>query len=1152
MIFLLFLSSLFPFLFAQEVINAGCVENCQEGYERAIPPGAFPPPFDSVPWIQDRMDFCVCFKSPVFELLGFNDSCIAFVNDYTWLWEHAYQYFPNSCLGACPCGPLTADQCLDDYNCAPLACDGAIRLFYSGSNATLGVGTCQAGSEQCVNGTKIITPEVLPQPENCTDQVSDFDCDGFPGCLDMDCSAEPTCQNDTVEYCFDQLATPCNDSICIGVSRQCYTGPNGTLSVGMCSGGTETCLANLTSSGCTGETLPSAEVCSDQVGDHDCNGFAGCFDSVCKNDTYCIDLCFATNCTNSPLCDDISRLCYTGPNGTVNVGTCSYGAEFCLLGTYTGCLGEVTPAPVESCNPAEDITCDGDPLDGFPLLGTYCDNGLLGACFANGTYQCNGFTNATECNAPIIAPVAEVCSDPVGDFDCDGFAGCDDSDCFLAPECINQTIAECFDVLGCNASYCIGLTRSCYTGPNGTLDVGICSAGFVECLNGTSGGYVSACQNETLPMNETCGYLGTDWNCDGIDNNVDPATLIVDFANCGTCGNDCSSVPSSFACCGGACQNGSSVCEAGIGACAANGTLVCNSNGTALECNAVPGSPVPETCDNLGEDSNCDGIVDNILWSYFAFNNDHCGACGNNCSVLAGSTCNNGTCECPTNTTDCGGVCTSILTEENCGACGNNCNNTLLGTYCDYNLGSPFCLCPLGTLACSLYCADPLTDSDNCGACNVTVDDFNECTYDYCSGGSIVNDGAILNGMPCGGGNGTCYFGNCTDATIKLFAKSSMEYLNSSNPTLVFTITVDFTLQENENGSVYDTAFGWENYYSPDGGNIGIQALFVPKSTVVTGDCVGEPAWGNISSYNYADMIYPYISTGYTYWFYTYDGMPIAYLNSNMSGTCYITIYAEWGIGDEVKQDVYDAETGIGPTCYPSGLYGGTNPNWAFITINGVVTTITEADYTACPLDAPWSVSVRQGPPGPFTIDLTFDYIYFMMIDKVVMTLQSRPEFNYGLASCTTVTQTNSSCFQASPFPFDWRLKYTEVRLALGVANPCRVVQRCVLNFSPPTVTNVIMTTALLTDNMEEIANADQLNQFDIGLFYEYSQTNYFTYDSGLVTLTDYENCADLVQNQDETDVDCGGSVCIPCASSLSCVVDEDCISRSCVLGTCA
>ncbi len=46
--------------------------------------------------------------------------------------------------------------------------------------------------------------------------------------------------------------------------------------------------------------------------------------------------------------------------------------------------------------------------------------------------------------------------------------------------------------------------------------------------------------------------------------------------------------------------------------------------------------------------------------------------------------------------------------------------------------------------------------------------------------------------------------------------------------------------------------------------------------------------------------------------------------------------------------------------------------------------------------------------------------------------------------------------------------------------------------------------------------------------------------------------CTDGVKNQDETDVDCGGTICHQCALGKSCLKDGDCSTDRCVNGVCA
>lgn len=49
-------------------------------------------------------------------------------------------------------------------------------------------------------------------------------------------------------------------------------------------------------------------------------------------------------------------------------------------------------------------------------------------------------------------------------------------------------------------------------------------------------------------------------------------------------------------------------CSVGLGICQSNGNLVCSQDKTAVECDAVPGTPQNEICNNLDED--CNGLVD--------------------------------------------------------------------------------------------------------------------------------------------------------------------------------------------------------------------------------------------------------------------------------------------------------------------------------------------------------------------------------------------------------------------------------------------------------------------------------------------------------------------------------------------------------------
>ncbi len=54
------------------------------------------------------------------------------------------------------------------------------------------------------------------------------------------------------------------------------------------------------------------------------------------------------------------------------------------------------------------------------------------------------------------------------------------------------------------------------------------------------------------------------------------------------------------------------------------------------------------------------------------------------------------------------------------------------------------------------------------------------------------------------------------------------------------------------------------------------------------------------------------------------------------------------------------------------------------------------------------------------------------------------------------------------------------------------------------------------------------------------------------ISMTYLNTCYSYTQNGDETDVDCGGAVCAPCAEGQTCIVDSDCESDDCTGGVCA
>ena len=345
---------------------------------------------------------------------------------------------------------------------------GSTQACYTGPAVTKDVGLCKSGTQTCAadgSGFGACEGEVLPAPEDCA-TPDDDDCDGVANPSTAGCVCTP------------------------GEASSCYEGPAGTKDVGLCKSGTHVCAADGKSFGaCTGQVLPIPEDCF-TPGDDDCNGLA--------NDP-------GAGCSCDP---GTTKPCYTGPAGTENVGPCKGGTQTCNAeGTGFGaCIGEVLPKP-ETCSTPEDDNCNGKVNEG----GTdcVCPPGQMVDCYSgpagtegvgickHGLALCNDQGTALGACVGEVLPQPETCNTPDDD-DCNGQFNESGAGCVCAP----------------------GSTASCYTGPAGTMGVGICKTGTKAC-NGQGTAY-GPCVGEVLPATENCSTTDDD-NCDGQVNEGCPA-----------------------------------------------------------------------------------------------------------------------------------------------------------------------------------------------------------------------------------------------------------------------------------------------------------------------------------------------------------------------------------------------------------------------------------------------------------------------------------------------------------------------------------------------------------------------------------------------------------------------------------------------------
>jgi len=374
--------------------------------------------------------------------------------------------------------PTPPDYGVDGALTPDLSCWGDMTLScYNGPNKTQGVGACKAGYQACASGVwGACTGEVTPTKELCDGK--DNDCDGL------------------------------SDE---GMAAYCYTGKAGTKGVGLCKEGIKICTSGAWGA-CAGEVIPTAEICDGL--DNDCNG---------KID------------------DGLTLACYTGTASTSGVGLCKAGTKTCSAGKWSACTGEVTPA-TEICD-NKDNDCNGKTDDN---LSQAC---YTGAAAAKGVGLCTGGTQTCTagkwgtCTGEVI-PTKEICDNL--DNDCNGKT--DDKvtkPCYSGPaktkgvglcKAGKQTCAAgkwgaCTgEVLPkaekCNNkdNNCDGTKdkqEACYTGPKGTLNVGICKAGTSPCVSpsGPIPLLVGGCNNEVTPTGEDCEDK-LDNDCDGkVDGN---------------------------------------------------------------------------------------------------------------------------------------------------------------------------------------------------------------------------------------------------------------------------------------------------------------------------------------------------------------------------------------------------------------------------------------------------------------------------------------------------------------------------------------------------------------------------------------------------------------------------------------------------------
>jgi hypothetical protein len=318
---------------------------------------------------------------------------------------------------------------------------------------------------------------------------------------------------------------PCLDAVCVTATGRCETRPstngtacndrnactqNDTCQNGVCVGGNPVVCTPLDQCHDAGTCNPKTGACSnpDKADGVPCNDTNACTlgdtcqggvctggsQVACVNINPCVtDFCDpAIGCTTTPreagtACDDFFRC--DGSEVCDGKGNCVEGTPV----TCDEC--NACDASTGTCAPANDgETCTGD---GNRCYGAYVCQG--GSCVGEQPVICEA---ANQCHdVGVCEPTTGLCSNPnkADDTVCGAGDGCATGTC-QSGDC---TVTTC-----CTP----GATRSCYTGPAGTENIGICHGGTQTCAE--DGSLWGPCADEVTPQ-------GSYFYCNGLDNDCD-------------------------------------------------------------------------------------------------------------------------------------------------------------------------------------------------------------------------------------------------------------------------------------------------------------------------------------------------------------------------------------------------------------------------------------------------------------------------------------------------------------------------------------------------------------------------------------------------------------------------------------------------------
>ncbi|MEQ8275037.1 MAG: choice-of-anchor D domain-containing protein [Deltaproteobacteria bacterium] len=584
--------------------------------------------------------------------------------------------------------------------------------------------------------TPSATIDLAGEGVGCAPNTWDIDMNPANGC-------EYTCT----------LATPaveaCNgaDDDCNGTIDEGFSLGNVCSGVGQCGGGVIECTPDGTASTCSTNPGQSQDESAVEV----CNTFD--------------DDCDGTPDNGFDLTNDLNNC------GACNVAcTVQNGAPVCATGN---CAIQSCTAPFDDCNNQYGDGCESNTQVDLANCGAcnvacavangspICNGGSCAVAGCNaGFFDCNG-GYADGCEADLQNSVTTCGSCSTVCSVANGSPACNAGNCAIATcvapwdDCNGQYVDGCEINTSGNVNHCGGCNQACAVANGapacsaGNCAIASCTAPFENC----NGQYADGCEANLNTSVNTCGAC----NVTCTVANGTPG------CNAGSC--EVASCSGTFDDCNGQYGDG---CETNL----ANNVLNCG--GCNIACAVANGAP---TC-NLGmcgiaactapwEDCNgqyADGCESNTSSSL-----QHCGGCNQACAVANGTpTCNAGSCQiqaCTAPFDDCNNNPADgceIDTNNNvnhCGFCGNVCSLANAVPTCNGTGACAIASCNGTFEDCNGVAADGCeadlaNDLATCGGCNMPCALANAsescnagvCTFVACDAGWVDLDQNPANG----------------------------------------------------------------------------------------------------------------------------------------------------------------------------------------------------------------------------------------------------------------------------------------------------------------------------------------------------------------------------------------------------------------------